>query len=127
MSASLDNIDSVCIVIKEFLGKQKLDMLVFDIQLGVREVINNAVIHGSKNQKKCKIDIAISVKDSQLCIRIIDQGEGFDHKKQLSCEDLSCHGRGIKILKMYFDSVSYNDKGNDVLLIRNITKENNKL
>lgn len=120
MSASLDNIDSVCIEIKNFLGKHQLEKLIFDIQLGVREVINNAVVHGSKNQTKYKVDVNVFFNNNQLGIKVIDQGRGFNHKSLGTCAELSGHGRGMKILKMYFDTVSYNDKGNVVLLIRNI-------
>jgi anti-sigma regulatory factor (Ser/Thr protein kinase) len=31
---------------------------------------------------------------------------------------LDLHGRGILITRAYFDSVSYNDKGNEVMLTK---------
>ena len=58
---------------------------------------------------------------------ITDQGEGFDHSALPDPTDpenlLSCHGRGILMTRIYMDEVIYNDKGNQVTLIRHKTKK----
>lgn len=55
-----------------------------------------------------------------IIIEIEDEGEGFDVNSLPDPTDpeslLKPHGRGILITRMYFDDVSYNDKGNKVTL-----------
>jgi serine/threonine-protein kinase RsbW len=53
---------------------------------------------------------------------IEDEGEGFDWKKfktQSLGEDED-HGRGLIIMKTYFNKVSYNDRGNILYLGKKI-------
>jgi len=53
---------------------------------------------------------------------ISDEGEGFDHKgvpariRKKVDQELLAHGRGIQISRVIFDKVTYNKKGNQVLL-----------
>lgn len=63
-----------------------------------------------------------------MICRIIDDGKGFDHGafiSRSSSDDgmLSLeHGRGIMMARNAFDEVSYNQKGNEVTLRKNITR-----
>lgn len=53
---------------------------------------------------------------------ITDEGEGFDHSNLPDPTDpknlFSTHGRGILMTRIYMDEVIYNEKGNQVTLVR---------
>ncbi|HOV12778.1 MAG TPA: ATP-binding protein [Spirochaetota bacterium] len=70
-------------------------------------------------KKKVKFDYTIT--DQKLLFVIKDEGPGFDHKKASynpdNEEDLwQMHGRGIFLTKIYVDSLTYNDKGNEATI-----------
>lgn len=68
--------------------------------------------------------INIDLKDKVLSVTITDQGKGFDTSKLPDPTDaehlLRLHGRGIFITKMYFSKIEYNEKGNQVTLIKEL-------
>ena len=68
--------------------------------------------------------INIDLKDKVLSVTITDQGKGFDTSKLPDPTDeehlLKLHGSGIFITKMYFSKIEYNEKGNQVTLIKEL-------
>lgn len=74
--------------------------------------------------RSVKIDYLINKKI--LMFRITDDGPGFDHKKffaQTTTSNTSMleHGRGLIMTRNAFDTVVFNDKGNQVILTKHIT------
>lgn len=69
-------------------------------------------LYGSK-----RIEIAVSVKEDELSVTILDSGSGFvpADVKSISEEPLLA-GRGIALMRWGVDLVSFNDKGNEVVL-----------
>ena len=61
---------------------------------------------------------------SQVVYRITDNGHGFDHSNmrknalEIATESMISHGRGIAMSEMEFDQVEYNQKGNQVILVK---------
>ncbi len=56
--------------------------------------------------------------------RVTDNGKGFNYKKiderfQESHENMLSHGRGIVMARSVFDSITWNNTGNQVLLVKN--------
>lgn len=125
-SSTMENIDKVCNQATEFLELNLADIkpALFSINLVIREGLTNAVRHGNVNDSSKTVQFLLTIVEKQLIrIRIEDQGNGFDWKKQQEeelPEDLD-HGRGIIIMKTYFTRYSYNEKGNVLTLEKNIT------
>lgn len=69
-----------------------------------------------------KVIFHYEISKEYLKIRIKDEGEGFDVKSlpDPTSQDalLNLHGRGILITRMYFNELIYNDKGNEVQLVK---------
>lgn len=69
--------------------------------------------------------INIDLRDNTLTVTITDQGKGFDTTKLPDPADtenlLKLHGRGIFITRMYFSEIKYNQKGNEVTLIKRLS------
>ncbi len=120
-SASLRNIDIVCNYLEQFLRRKDLGRLAFDMILGAREVLNNAVVHGSQNDISKIVHFSVCLKKQSLLLQVTDGGPGFDFESaSVDCKTSSPCGRGIFILDHYFDYVSFKQPGNSVELKKNI-------
>ncbi len=79
--------------------------------------------------KNKKVAIEYSITPEHAAFKISDDGKGFDHLKLLNKsldeinEDMTAHGRGISLTQSLFDEIKYNEKGNQVLLIKRIKNE----
>ncbi|NIP67406.1 hypothetical protein GWM83_02165 [Candidatus Bathyarchaeota archaeon] len=72
------------------------------------------------------VNIEYSITPKRAIYRITDMGKGFDHKTFISKGDeprpeLLEHGRGLFMTLNAFDTVKYNDKGNQVMLVKNFS------
>ncbi len=105
---------------------------------------NDATEHGSfhnliesrlsqERVKHLNTNVKLSLSNSKLEFIITDSGKGFDYhnlddrdNETISIDDiLKLHGRGIRMAKMYYDSIVYSGKGNVVTLTKNINTINN--
>jgi ammonium transporter len=79
-----------------------------------------------KRYRDKRVEIEYMVREDRVQYRITDQGEGFDHQAVLNRdpsranEDMLTHGRGLALVKDIFDSVQFNRKGNQVLLVKEL-------
>ncbi len=93
-----------------------------NILLAITEAVNNAIIHGNKNDIKKEIELEFIVTDDLIKIIVTDEGEGFDLDKvpdpTLPENLLSEHGRGIYIMKHFVDelNVEKSPKGSSLIL-----------
>jgi PAS domain S-box-containing protein len=73
---------------------------------------------------KKRITVEYSLTPEKLDVIITDEGDGFEHQKILkrSLEDelneLVSNGRGIALSKKFLDSITYNEKGNSVHIVK---------
>ncbi|MCP4137291.1 MAG: PAS domain-containing protein [bacterium] len=71
-----------------------------------------------------KVHIEFTIDAQKAMFVISDEGKGFDAKKFLNKEPeeenrkLLPHGRGLFMAKEIFDEISYNEKGNKVVLVK---------
>ncbi len=84
----------------------------FKIEISLREVINNAIIHGNKNDPQKRVYVSFEWEKEYLRIHIKDENlekVDFDAINQrLANNDLlSVSGRGILIMKSYMDKVEF--------------------
>ena len=122
-SASFDNIDAVCSDVELLLVQQSLNEHLFEVLLGARECLNNAVKHGSQLDETKEVAFQIRLLNQELVLIVTDEGDGFDHREALLQCDISAEsGRGICILNNYYEDVCYNHKGNEVVLKRKLGK-----
>jgi len=85
------------------------------------------LIHERQNTepyKNRKTLIEYTFTSERIGFRISDEGKGFDHRKYRKsnmkelAEDYVPHGRGIAMTNQIFDEVKYNEKGNQVVLVK---------
>lgn len=122
-SSSYINIDKAVKEIIAFLTERNaVEFTEFDAALILREGLTNAVEHGNNNDSSLKVIVEIDEKFSH--IKVKDEGKGFDWMTILSQKDhvelnvTRTSGRGISLMSIYGFNVSYNEKGNLLVLDR---------
>lgn len=75
-----------------------------------------------------KIEVRMNLRKDQLEFVIADEGEGFAHAEILMRarrRDASnlAHGRGMMLVLGAFDEIAYNEKGNEVRLVKKLDQE----
>lgn len=114
-----------CVLVFSYL-KTSLNILdddFFKIEISLREVINNAIIHGNKSDLNKRVYVNFRWDKSFIRISIKDENpEKVDfaeiNKKLESNDVLSFNGRGILIMKSYMDRVEFisSDKGTEIVM-----------
>jgi len=108
------------------------------IRYGALEMIENAMEWGNRRQKELLVTIAYEVTDEYLKFVITDQGQGFNPNSLAHAakeEDPCAHmcvreklglrdgGFGLMIAKGMMDEVRYNERGNQVTLVKHFPKK----
>lgn len=95
----------------------------FEIEIALREVLNNAIIHGNKADKRKRVHVTFRWTKSRFYMTVRDENPDlvdFDAiNKQLNNNDLlSFNGRGILIMKSYMDKVEFRStlQGSEIIL-----------
>lgn len=80
----------------------------------------------TEKAKNTHVELTLQIDDENITISVKDQGEGFKPKqeaKKINSDGFAReNGRGIVMIKSYFDDVKFNKKGNVITLIKSIKK-----
>jgi serine/threonine-protein kinase RsbW len=112
-------------VLREVASKGYDEEISFAIKLALEEGLNNAIKHGNGYDPSRTVEVHFDIDAERAVIRIIDEGCGFapetipdpttDENLEKPC------GRGIMLMRAYMDEVSYNEKGNEVCMVKRNT------
>ncbi len=90
------------------------------ISVVLTEAFNNALKHGNMNDPKKFIQIDFEKTSTGLKFCVTDEGYGFDYNKIPDIKDDGTEkefpGRGILVIKLLADEVTYVEPGNKVEL-----------
>ncbi|MDO8837040.1 MAG: ATP-binding protein [Vicinamibacterales bacterium] len=114
LRSSLDEVDPVCHDVRAFLRDHDETGAGFVVELVARECINNAVLHGNRQDPAKLVTIAVCIGRRYFCLRVSDQGTGFDWRERLALPvpgDTAVRGRGLPILEMYARKLAFNQAG----------------
>ena len=124
-SGNLSNKDSLIEAILTVLDEKKLtdERMSFGVRLALDEALVNAMRHGNELQEHKIARASVRQNGASFSIIIEDEGAGFepydvpdpDDEESLFLE----HGRGVLLMKHYFDTVDYFNGGRQLLLIKN--------
>lgn len=102
------------VLVMEYLGNllQISDERFFQIEIALREVINNAIVHGNGSDPSKRVNVGFSWNSEYLRIRIQDENpEDVDFERlarEAEKKDiLSPSGRGMLLMQNYMDSLSF--------------------
>jgi serine phosphatase RsbU (regulator of sigma subunit)/anti-sigma regulatory factor (Ser/Thr protein kinase) len=116
----LNDIEKVCAIILKEMDKCGYgDKTIKQYKICIFEMLTNAVVHGNQNDASKKVVVFYKITPISASMSVIDEGNGFDFENvpdPLSPENrMKDHGRGIFLMRHYFDEVIFNSKGNRVL------------
>src|ERR1700676_3734673 len=94
-----------------------------DVELALREALDNAVVHGNQEDPKTKVHVRCRCgPGNEISIVVTDQGKGFDFGKILGNgfppDPTAEHGRGIWLMKAFMDDVRFERGGSEVHMHR---------
>lgn len=91
-----------------------------NILIAVTESVNNAIVHGNKEDKFKKVEVSLELQEHDLLFTISDEGEGFNYEElpdPTAPENLlQPGGRGLFLIKNLADEVLFLDKGRIIQL-----------
>ncbi len=91
-----------------------------NIMIAVTESVNNAIMHGNKNDKNKNVTLSLSLNQNVIHFTIIDEGIGFDFQNlpdPTSPENIDKpSGRGVFLMKHLSDEVCFKNNGSIVEL-----------
>lgn len=95
-----------------------------NILIAVTEAVNNAIVHGNRNDANKTVSITVIKSENQFEIAVEDQGEGFDCHSlpdPTAPENIEKeNGRGIFLMKNLSEQVDFEHNGRKVMLRFNI-------
>ena len=120
LSSSLENIDRVDRETKIFLRQNGHEQEIFIICLGLREALTNAIRHGHHFELSKKVHFSLEIHGHRLVMEVEDQGEGFNWRAAQAKEPglTADHGRGLAIIRKFFDAHGFNERGNKIVLFK---------
>lgn len=98
-------------IVKEIYGR---------VIVSVMEAVNNAIVHGNKNDISKRVSLVMELEDGVLKTTITDEGEGFkpmllpDPTYPENIENI--RGRGVFLMGKLSDKIEFNEKGNSVVM-----------
>lgn len=115
-------VDRFCLKLRMVMERHGWSQPLFAVELLVREMLNNAVLHGSHANPAMKVRCHIHVKNHSLTITVQDEGPGFNWRHEMVHDwgDQEIHGRGLAILRHYGGNVRYNESGNRIQVTKNL-------
>ena len=143
-------IEEICLEVKKYIGSNELDLFasaLYEVIMNAIEHGNLNILYETKKEwlkkniynKKLKellktdkaknthVEIVLKIEDDNININVKDQGLGFKPKqeaKKINNDGFAREsGRGMMMIKSYFDEVKFNKKGNSITLIKFIQKE----
>lgn len=96
----------------------------FAIKLALEEGLVNAIRHGNQNDPSKKVELHYAISESVLIFGICDEGTGFaPHEVPDPTLDENLekpHGRGLMLMRAYMTQVLFNDRGNEVWMLKRL-------
>ena len=99
------------------------DEIYGNILIALTEAVNNAILHGNKEDKSKKVTINLvnNHQKKQLIFQISDDGSGFNHSQlpdPTAPENiLKLGGRGVFLMRQLSDEVEFMDNGSTVQIL----------
>lgn len=113
------NVDKVNFLVDNLADRFRLAPDTYgNILISLTEAVNNAIIHGNKQDKSKVVEVKTESRNGRLAITVKDEGKGFDYRSvpdptspEHICE---CGGRGVFLMRQLSDRCRFHDNGRTV-------------
>jgi serine/threonine-protein kinase RsbW len=110
-------------MVKELSARGCLDSATAQqAELCFEEAIINAMLHGNKLDPARKVRVTLCADAERWGAIVEDEGDGFKPSDIPNPDDIETllneTGRGIRLMDGYLDELIYNQRGNEVMMIR---------
>lgn len=125
IDSKIENLRTVEKLIDEIAASNNISSESYgNILIAILEGVNNAVLHGNKNDETKNVQIVFELSDDQFKVKIKDQGNGFDYENipdPTAPENIeNINGRGIFLMEKLSDKIEFFDDGTEVNLTFNL-------
>lgn len=107
------------------------DLILFELKVILNEVLLNAVRHGNGEDEQKLVIVKAGVNGTGNMVLVVeDEGTGYNYDDVCKCQKPYCgvedpmkmseHGRGISIIRGLSDKVEINERGNRIIISKNI-------
>ena len=125
LPSNINNVKKSCEQILEKFKKLNLsESDIFDLKLSIEEATINAVKYGNRLDENLTVDIKVLIYKDRIEITVRDSGKGFDYNNVPDPTEnsnlIKSSGRGLFLIRHLMDEVRYNDKGNEVTIVKYI-------
>lgn len=97
----------------------------FNFRVSLVEALSNAMIYGNGRDPAKRVRLEVHLSAGRLTARVTDQGHGFNPLRvpdPTAPENLLEEGgRGLFLMRKLMDEVHYNERGNSVTLVLNLS------
>ncbi|HPI36527.1 MAG TPA: ATP-binding protein [Ignavibacteriaceae bacterium] len=110
----ISEVNRLSLLIEEFGEKNSLPPdVVFDVSLSLDELVTNIVSYGFPDGEKSKIEVNITLNETEILVELIDYGIEFDPTKipdpdvTLSIDERKIGGLGIFFVRQKMNEIKY--------------------
>lgn len=119
LASDPNNINKVEDLVQQIASRYQLNQEKHDnLLISLTEAVNNAIIHGNKQDRSKKVSIRFAQIADGLAIRVSDQGRGFNVNSlpDPTCPEriCECGGRGVFLMTQLCDKMRYINGGSTV-------------
>lgn len=118
LPAALAAIDAVDDLVAAWLTRMAVAVDLFAVRIVLREALLNAVLHGCGADERLTVELDLACGHDGLTISIADPGEGFELHSLGALNVTGDGGRGIPLMRLYTDAVTYSEHGTQVRLFK---------
>ncbi len=97
------------------------DSVYGNILVSVTEAVNNAIVHGNKEDKEKRVKISLKKNKKSVRFVVEDEGTGFNPKTLPDPTDPKniekIKGRGVFIIKSLSDKVTFKNNGRTIVML----------
>lgn len=119
IESKIENINKIEKIIDEVSEEARINSEIYGkILIAAVEAVNNAIVHGNKEDESKKVIVEFKIDKDKISIFIEDEGPGFnfynvpDPTTPENIENI--HGRGVYLMKHLADDVIFHGRGNKV-------------
>lgn len=124
LESNIDSLNQLDQITDQIMKDYNIDSDKYaNILISLTEAVSNAIIHGNGEKSAKEVEISITETDAAICLKVTDQGVGFDYKAipDPTTPDnvVKQGGRGIFLIRDLSDKIVFLNNGSAIEMFFN--------